>query len=487
VPLHYYYFWRSLRSEGEAAFALAAEKLPQAAMGQSPPAAPETPTAGDCGNQRQQSRVLALLLALQIAFSIWLGHRELSERLAHKSAEILDGDELAGHDTRRERGWLLVQKGVIAQLTGEFEEFRRLAREALALFQELGDPWQTSDLLRFAGQAAQYSGDYGEARELMEQALVIRRRLGAAGSVYESLNFLSDLALTQGELERSESLIREALAIVQEIGDPVGAHHALTQMARNRLWLGEFRSAEALYLRLVEDSRARGVGESSVPMVSSAASLSQTRVHLGLWKQARDSGQAALSWARDIGNILPIAWSLQVLGEVALAEGAYGQAKQWLQEGSASCAEWAVPRRRSVIIAELATAERALGRRIAARQHLAEALRLGTRIGAARDAPPTTMCVLPVTALLLADRGEHERAVELYALAASHPYVANSRWFEQVYGRHIAAIAARLPPEVAEAARERGRAGDLEATAAELLAELDLEGDLPGAPPHRRV
>ncbi len=80
--------------------------------------------------------------------------------------------------------------------------------------------------------------------------------------------------------------------------------------------------------------------------------------------------------------------------------------------------------------------------------------------------------MLPGIALLLADQGEKERAVELYALASRYPLVANSRWFEGVAGKHIAAVAATLPPEVVAAAQERGRARDLEATVAELLIEL---------------
>ncbi len=81
--------------------------------------------------------------------------------------------------------------------------------------------------------------------------------------------------------------------------------------------------------------------------------------------------------------------------------------------------------------------------------------------------------ILPLMALLLADEGEPERAVELYALASRYPYVANSHWFEDVAGKHIAAIAASLPPEVVAAAQERGRARDLWATVEELLAEWD--------------
>ena len=87
-------------------------------------------------------------------------------------------------------------------------------------------------------------------------------------------------------------------------------------------------------------------------------------------------------------------------------------------------------------------------------------------------------------ALLLADEGDvalkgrfadevnKERAVELYALASRYPYVANSRWLEDVVGKHITVTAATLPPDVVRVAQERGRARDLEATAAELLAEF---------------
>ena len=77
-----------------------------------------------------------------------------------------------------------------------------------------------------------------------------------------------------------------------------------------------------------------------------------------------------------------------------------------------------------------------------------------------------------MVALLLIDEGETERAIELYALASRYPFVANSRWFEDVAGRHIAAAAAALPLEMVQAARERGRARDLDATVKELAIEL---------------
>ena len=78
-------------------------------------------------------------------------------------------------------------------------------------------------------------------------------------------------------------------------------------------------------------------------------------------------------------------------------------------------------------------------------------------------------------ARLQADRGEKERAVELYALASRNPYVGNCRWFEDVAGNQIAAIAATLPPAVVTAAQVRGKTREWRATAKELLEELEGE------------
>jgi hypothetical protein len=69
-------------------------------------------------------------------------------------------------------------------------------------------------------------------------------------------------------------------------------------------------------------------------------------------------------------------------------------------------------------------------------------------------------------------RQKVERAVELYALASRYPFVAQSRWFADVTGDTLAEIAATLPAERVAILQESGRTRDMEATVAELLAEL---------------
>lgn len=54
-----------------------------------------------------------------------------------------------------------------------------------------------------------------------------------------------------------------------------------------------------------------------------------------------------------------------------------------------------------------------------------------------REDVQTISMTLPLAALLLADRGEVERAVALYALACQHPRIAASRWYADVVGREM--------------------------------------------------
>jgi hypothetical protein len=83
---------------------------------------------------------------------------------------------------------------------------------------------------------------------------------------------------------------------------------------------------------------------------------------------------------------------------------------------------------------------------------------------------------LPMIALLIADQGEVERAVELNALASTFGIVANSKWFADIAGDEIARAAEELPVEVVEAAKTHGQALDLWGTAEALLAELEQVG-----------
>jgi hypothetical protein len=98
------------------------------------------------------------------------------------------------------------------------------------------------------------------------------------------------------------------------------------------------------------------------------------------------------------------------------------------------------------------------------------------RLSAAADYPAWWSSALGAAALWLARQGRAERAVEVYALAARLPSIAQSRWWYDVVGQHVAAAGAALPVEGVAAAEQRGRAGDPQTMLRELLAELEAEG-----------
>ena len=477
MPFHFYLYWSYRLREGEAAFQMAAEKL-AAALGEGAP--PQATPAQDTRAPRALERspeallVLAEVVAHQIPFSVDLGHRDLARQLVRRSVAILERPELAGQDRRRARAWLLAHNGYIAAAEGAFEEYRRVTKQALALFRELDDPWMVAEELRFTGVAAQCLGAYDDAKRLMDEALAIRRELGDPMAVAESLRVLGYLALEQGQLEETERLRRESLAILRETGDRSAIAWGAMALGWADIWLGRF--AEALTLARQSLQVWGDLGLRNQPAAAETYCLiGSAQLHLGRYERARANHQSALTIVRGYRPRFLFGRSRHELGAAALAEGAHGEAQGRLQACVAALqdAAWFWDRQTlGRALADLAVAERGLGRPARARQHLSEAL---TTIGASGGHGfhlPQARDALLASALLLADQGEATRAIELYVLAYQHPHVANSRWFEDVLGRQIAAVAETLAPEVVAAARERGAARDLEATVVELLAEL---------------
>jgi hypothetical protein len=79
---------------------------------------------------------------------------------------------------------------------------------------------------------------------------------------------------------------------------------------------------------------------------------------------------------------------------------------------------------------------------------------------------------LGAAALYLADRGDLERGVEIYALVSRYPWIDKSQWFQDVIKGPLNSQTVSLPPDAIAGAQKRGRERDLEETVRELLAEL---------------
>ncbi|UCG12321.1 MAG: tetratricopeptide repeat protein, partial [Deltaproteobacteria bacterium] len=443
--LCHFYQWRGRYQEGEAVCQAAVKKLASMVSGSG-------------------LRGLAKILTWQSRFSQILDRTESASQLLQQSLALLDSPELADQDTRPEKAFILLEMGHRA-VDSDNEKARQLAEQSLALYRELDDHWGTADALDVLTEIAWTLGTYDEARQLAEEGFALRQTLGDQRGIARSLRSLGDVAnFHMGQLEEGETLITQALAIRQEIGDRAGMANDLHELATNLAYRGKFAESLAMYEKSVALRADLGLGGGYASIV-----INNVKVFLGWYEQAGDDARTRLDVAREIEHQQEIGLSLFVLGNVALAGEAYAEAQDFLQESVAVYREMGHRMRLGMALASLGYAARRLGRFSQARQHLSESLRTAVELGAFVP----LMFALPAIALLLTDRGEQERAVELYALATRYGFVANSCWFEDVAGKHIATVAATLSPEVVAAVQERGKARDLWETAAELLAKLE--------------
>jgi tetratricopeptide (TPR) repeat protein len=276
--------------------------------------------------------------------------------------------------------------------------------------------------------------------------------------------------MRQGLFREAEEAARELLAVKREINDRVGIIVAFSLLGETLFWRGEYAEAESFWDECLVMSKE--LGHVRAQLIASYF-LGRAKAQQGQYGEVRAYGELVLTLVREREAAWATPWALELLGVAALALKENAEARQWLEEALSLAAEGISYvfnfRQRQVLRQLLGITALRQGQPLQARQHSCEAQREAIETG------DTTQLigVLPVIALYLADQEEPERAVELYALASRYPHVANSRWYEDVVGKHIAAVAATLPPDVVTAAQERGRARDLWETAEELLEELD--------------
>ena len=390
----------------------------------------------------------------------WAGKGALSGPLARDGMALLEELELSGQDTRRERAFALMLLGSEARQGGRYKEARRLWKRSLALFAAVGDRHAMGDLMAGWGGLAQRMGAHDEAQEMYEGSLAIGQEMGNPARVAYSLLFLGILALGRGRrFDEIERMVRESLPFVHRSG-----RGGLLGILFLFCACGEFTKAHALFSEILALCKARASGD--VAFVGGC--LGSAEAFLGRYQEARVSAGEALALSKASGHPFDLGISLGVLGRAALAEGAYAEARRLLAESLDAYRQAGRLDMVAIAVAILACAERGLDQRARAWEHVHQALRVpfAGELGVSTHA-------LPVVALLLADEGQVERAVELYALVSQSPLVANSRWFDDVAGKHIAAAAEGLPPGGVAAAQERGRARDLWETARELRAEFE--------------
>ena len=196
--------------------------------------------------------------------------------------------------------------------------------------------------------------------------------------------------------------------------------------------------------------------------------LASAYLHLGDNENAKRKAEEALQLALEVGNNDDASYALFILGGIDLVKKRFHQACSRFQESKRLVEiDFTPPETEDANLAGLGLAALGIGNRPLARQHLI------TELTEALEtlAHHRVKFALLGFALLYADQGKIEDAVRLSALVNRNPWVANSRWFADIAGDHLKAVAAELPASVAREVFIQGRNLDLWETARDLIGE----------------
>ncbi|HFQ92651.1 MAG TPA: tetratricopeptide repeat protein, partial [Anaerolineae bacterium] len=447
-----FYQWRKRFGEGEALCRTAlAAILPD--------------DATDTLLPPEQRHLAARLLTWQGVFQLAAQQLGRARQAFQQAQALLDDIDLPQQQIAAARASLLLRVSRISMVNDFAGQALTLNEESVTLYRAIGDEWGTALALDALGQIYANLGDFDKAFRLQDECLAIRERLGDQLGIARSYRLLGLLVLHTNQLSRSEAYLQQSLALSRSLGNRGDLLDTLAVLGINQLFSGRFAACLESFAECWAIHEALGLAhEPFTANVTTARAL----VNLGRYEEARQLTRRTLPGYRQSNDFFYIAFSLLNLGRMALATGDVSGALAYFQESNGLLQGMGERSLRP-------DAPFCLGYAYRARQDLPraiQAMREGLDIAIETRPLNPMRFELPLMALLSIDKGEVERAVELYAAARQSPYIAHSRWFEDVAGREIEAAASALPPEAVTAARQRGRDHDLEELALALRVEL---------------
>jgi tetratricopeptide (TPR) repeat protein len=445
-----YYVWRGGYKEGERSFRAFNDLL------------------SDGDKTTDASRVLlkASILTWLAFFLYQVGERSRAIDSLIQSQGLLNSPNLEEMDTRAERAHNLIN---LARSDWHQSDEVRLAQAAQArvLHREVGHPFGLPFTLGSSARLAILTSNLDEAQTFLEESLEIYESTGNQIGLSIALTGLGNLAFAQNNYTKSERLLAQSLEIAREMGSIERIIVASLYMGIAQLHSGQFRAASRILETCVTDSADQGL---KAWQATSLYYLGYTLLHLGEYDQAVECGRAALPLAEQTNDIEFVSLAMMLPAAAAQANGDFTKAlhgfdKAAQVEGLIRFG-WVVGGEDPGLIGR-GTALLQLGSTEEAQNIFTNLLQQAVDT----HRQDRLLYALVGFALLLAHQGEAERATELYSLAASHPFVGESRWFWDTFGQHIQAASKDIPSAEIEVARVRGQSLDLWETAKELLLE----------------
>lgn len=381
-------------------------------------------------------------------------------------------------------------------------------RDFITTLRRQGDRWTVGLASALLGWQLTGANQNVAAREVADEALVIFEEIGDAYQTARSLHLLAHIGWAVGDYDDAEKNVNRAREIFETLSERIFMTEILYQLAEVHLQQGHFDQAFDLFQerrQMLEEMGQLGLLADGIHWDALHA------LRFGTLEQAREERLACLKLQRELDFKTGIAWSLWEMGEICRVEGDLKAARHWYDEaavlfevqhlemgkaffqrglgdlalatGNYTAADlhfheylaWAavVQNYWSVAYAYsgLGRASMGLGQLGRGRHYYLRSLKIAFDIGN-RD-----LSMIPATGLAswLAATGDDERAVELSAFVIAQ-YLS---WREtKAQARSVLDNAAgRLSIDAVRAAKSRAQKMEVQTVVETLLAERARSGD----------
>jgi predicted ATPase/DNA-binding SARP family transcriptional activator len=361
------------------------------------------------------------------------------------------------NDMRRAKALLRLAQGDVCVYSGHNLEAMKAYQQGLELMQIEEDSWDISYALC---KVATGQGQLGNVREMgrfADRALSIQDSLGDPNLLAQILQQYGFFYMLSGQYEAGIQAAQEQNAHLQQYDDPSSQAAGNRDMGLALYFAGQYAQARSLLEKAVtlfalpEQEWVR----KSIQYFLACIDL-HTGNYLAVLNHTAYSGIALTSNDNDRLDLLE--------AQVHLLDVSAGGPMTEATSASLALAEQELEnylkRMRSLPRLDVVGQALALlgyivyrrGRMEEVIQYLEGALGNGLELGCFY----TLTVGLSLLALMFAEGGDLEQAVELYATVTTHPVAENSMWFMDIFGKRITALTASLPAEVICAARARG-------------------------------
>ncbi len=353
----------------------------------------------------------------------------------------------------------LRRSGKEALRISAYRDAARAFERALALFPIASRDQET--LLILAGDALLRLDDYAKASQHLERGLALARQHGNNTNCAAALNYLGMIARRQGNYDRARSHLEESLGLAHQADDWVRIARILHELGWLNIRQGAYSAARDDFGESLTLCQALGDRRGLARALSGLGAVAQM---LAEYEEAKAHYTEGILLCRELGDRLGTARTLGNLGEAARLQGDYATAQRCYQEslgiGKEIGAQWVA----AITLDNLGHVSAALGDYGAATPYYLEAIQIAMSIKAI---PVALDSLAGLTGVMAARTGQSGRRLELMGLILHHPSLTSET--RLAIEPILDDLRTKLPPDVVEAALERGKLLDLEQVVAEIL------------------